>query len=456
MKGAVAMLILLVAGCGSSSINRPLDDGGVGDKGLPETRAEAARQDGAGDLGPRGGPKELVSEPEILDVAGPETGEKPEVAEDLPADLPEELVPETRQQVDTEPELPVQGVGPLCFPSVYDPNEKGPDYDQFQPLIGSHCYGTNHQVISGVKEVVFLGDSVTVGTPNIAHLLSVDNSHFHRNLLAEWLANHYGLKTGNLWDWGVWKTYDYFTGKGGDMQVGDFRHCGKWGARTDDLLSGGGQVHECFPSGGHPEPTLFIISLGGNDIARITEKGAEASPEEVAAGYPEAWALAESAVGYLEEAIVYIKDPVNFPGGSFVVYCNGFEFTDATGQTSACTPQFELDIPYIGTVDLSELAIPVALLAGYGEWEQPEVQADIVIWMLEQYMRIAVEYQADMIWTIESFCGHGYVAAGANADPDNVCYLGPDSPLYFDETCVHPSEAGHFALYQMYRAVVEE
>ena len=201
---------------------------------------------------------------------------------------------------------------------------------------------------------------------------------------------------------------------------------------------------------------MFLVTMGGNDIAKITQVGAEATPEEVTAGYPAAWALAESTVAYLEEGVAYVKDPANFPAGAFIIYGNGFEFTDGTGQTSACTPQFELDIPGIGEIDLSDLGIPVALLAGYGEWEKPEVQADIVIWMLEQYMRIAVEYQADMIWTVESFCGHGYVASGDKADPETVCYLGPDSDLYFDETCVHPSPAGHNALFEMFKAVVLE
>ncbi|MBL8974770.1 MAG: hypothetical protein JNK56_29510, partial [Myxococcales bacterium] len=39
------------------------------------------------------------------------------------------------------------------------------DYAQFDPIIGSHCKGTNHQDITDIERVVFLGDSVTVGTP---------------------------------------------------------------------------------------------------------------------------------------------------------------------------------------------------------------------------------------------------------------------------------------------------
>lgn len=34
------------------------------------------------------------------------------------------------------------------------------DYLQFDPIIGSHCKGTNHQDIIDIERVVFLGDSV--------------------------------------------------------------------------------------------------------------------------------------------------------------------------------------------------------------------------------------------------------------------------------------------------------
>lgn len=53
-----------------------------------------------------------------------------------------------------------------CFEDDFvNPFMNGPNYDQFGPIIGSHCMGTNHQDITGVERVVFLGDSVTVGTP---------------------------------------------------------------------------------------------------------------------------------------------------------------------------------------------------------------------------------------------------------------------------------------------------
>ena len=452
-----AALILLFAACGSNAGKGGTDLGsgpdGVADTAVGGEVEVIAPVDGGEDLG--------------VEMVGPvDTGpaDVPDAA--LPGEVKDDIYVEvdTTSDVleDTEPELPdvtedvKMTIGQICFPNVYQPDEPGPYYDPFEPIIGSHCFGTNHQNIFAVEEVVFLGDSVTVGTPNLAHLASFDNEHFYRNKMATWLAGHFDLDTGGFLDWGIWKTYDYFSGKGGKLKTGDFRHCGYWGARTDDIIEGGGQIYECLPSGGSEERTLFLMTLGGNDIAKITQLGAEATAEEVAAGYPAAWALAESTVQHLENGVAHIKDPEFFPNGSWLIYGNGFEFTDGTGQTSSCTPQMKFDIPGIGEIDMAELGIPVALLAGYGEWDKPEVQAEIVIWMLDQYMRIAVDYQADMIWTVESFCGHGYMAAGVNADPDNLCYIGPDAELYFDESCIHPSPAGHNALFEMFKAVVLE
>ena len=71
-------------------------------------------------------------------------------------------------------------------------------------------------------------------------------------------------------------------------------------------------------------------------------------------------------------------------------------------------------------------------------------------------MRIAVDYQVDLIWLLESFCGHGFVATGPDADTESRCYRGPDAELYFDITCIHPNDAGHHALSELFKAVIAE
>ena len=285
------------------------------------------------------------------------------------------------------------------------------------------------------RVLIFLGDSVTVGTPNLAHPFSTDNSHFFRNLLAEWLAAHYGLDTGSDIEWGLWKAYDYIQGKGSLKEAGDFKNCSKWGARTDDLLEGGGQIHECLPGGTSDKRTLFVFTMGGNDISKITQEGGDASEAEVAAGYPASWALAENTIQYLQEALEWIHDPANFPNGSYVIFANPFEFTDGTGDVSACA---------------------TAALAGYKTWANTAALKDIGIYLMEQYTKLAVDTQTDVLWLLEQFCGHGYVTTGDNADTSNQCYLGPDAELYFDETCTHPSPPGHHALYEMFKAAVLE
>lgn len=368
-----------------------------------------------------------------------------------------EITPDATIEPDQGPDLaPPLTIAEQCFSDITPAGETsvGPQYDAFKPVVAKHCFGTNHQDIKGVQEVVVLGDSVAQGTPNDKHLLAVDNSHFWRNLFAEWAAVEFNLDRGNPIDWGLWKTYQY-TGIPGRIESGDFKNCSKWGARTDDLLEGGGQIAQCFPSGGSDKRTLVVMTMGGNDIAKIQQSGAQATPEEVAAGYPTAWALAQSTVGYLRDALVWLKDPARFPNGSYVIFANPYEFTDGTGAIDACSPQ-AIEIPGVITIDLSDFDIPIASLGGFGAWEKPEVQEAIVIWLLEQYTALAVETQTDVLWLLENFCGHGYVATGPDADTSNRCYRGPDTALWFDITCIHPSDAGHYAIYEMFRAAVEE
>lgn len=337
--------------------------------------------------------------------------------------------------VDAAPDAEV-GIADLCFSKISkSAGGKGPVYDKFAPTIASHCFGTNHQAITGVEKVVFLGDSVTVGTPNVKHSLAADNAHFYRNKLAEALATKFSLNKGNLLDWGLWKSYDYLNGVGGKLESGDFKNCSKWGARTDDFLAGGAQLAKCFPSGSSDKKTLFVFTMGGNDISAITKMGADAAAAEVDAGYPTVWAAAKKMVKDLDDAIAWMQDPARFPKGSYVVMGNPFEFTDATGDVSSC---------------------PAAGLAGFKDWKKPEAQVAIVVHILEAYMDIAVKRRVDLVWMLEHFCGHGYVATKATTAPEGACFLGPGAPLWFDETCIHPNDDGHDAIYRFMKATVDE
>ena len=375
-----------------------------------------------------------------------------DAAQDTLADMDSMNVPEPADSFEPDTKSGT-GFFDMCFVDKQDPAQPSPDYDQFVFTAADHCKGTNHQIIKGVERVVFLGDSVTVGTPNGEHLLSVDNGHFYRNLLAEWLASEFELDKGDPFvSWNAWKSYDYQSGTGAQKISGDFANCAKWGGRCDDLEE---QSKSCFKGNDQAKRTLTVFTVGGNDVAKLTQVGGDASDEEVAAGYPEAWQVAKDAIADLEASVKWLKDPANFPKGNYVVFGTPFEFTDGTGKVDSCTPETKLKIPGIGVIDLTQLNLNVAAIAGYKEWKDTSVQRAIVVWMLEEFLRIATTYKADMIWMAESFCGHGYVASGPNPDPNNACYEGPDAELWFDETCTHPSPAGHAALFKMFRKVIE-
>ncbi len=304
-----------------------------------------------------------------------------------------------------------------CFEDAFvNPNEIGPDYDQFQPVVGGHCRGTNHQDIRNVERVVFLGDSVTVGTPPTLV------SDYYRSRLARTLAQRFGLMAPDP----LWMNVDLFNGVALLRDAGDFSSCAKYGARTDDLLQDSTQLVDCLPPEKRHLRTLVILTIGGNDIANLTKDGLEGATLDVL------WAQTREFVGLMRDAAHWIKDPANFPNGSYLVFANMFEFTDGTGDTAAC---------------------PAAGLAGFGAaWEDPQALADMVIWANEQYLQIAVETGSDMTFMLESFCGHGF-NAGNEAAP---CFRGAGTPTWFDLTCIHPNPDGHREIADMFMAVVEE
>lgn len=377
-----------------------------------------------------GTPFDLGAAVDMADVGVADATLTPDVRSSADADTPDLA---TSPDLTAAPDLPVMmpdvGVdaGPLtigerCFADRAPSGGQfdGPNYDQFSPRVGSHCLGTNHQHIYGIEEVVFLGDSVTVGTPPT---LSAD---FYRSRLADSLADKFNLAKPEY----LWQLYDPTAGTAVQMESGNFRSCAKWGARTDDLLKGGEQIQKCFPDGGSDKRTLIVMTMGGNDISAITSAGGtEGRP------LSEVQMMTEQAVADMREGIEWLTDPARFPNGSFVVFANPFEFTDGTGDTSACL---------------------AANLADLQAWDNPDDLADLVIWLNEQFMSIAVDTGTDMIFMLEQFCGHGWVATGPNADANARCYLGPGTDRWFDDTCIHPNPVGHGVIADMFMAVVNE
>lgn len=309
-----------------------------------------------------------------------------------------------------------------CFADLFvNDFDIGPNYDQFNPTIGSHCLGTNHQDITDIERVVFLGDSVTVGTPPT---LSAD---YYRSQVADGLEGEFSLAWGEgLQGEAVWKLVDFLNGVSLTRDSGAFSSCAKWGARTDDLLDPGVQIGDCFPPETRELRTLVIITAGGNDLSSLTQDAIAGATEEML------WAEIESTVDLHRNAVAWLKDPKNFPNGSFVIFANMFEFTDGTGDVESC------DVSGLAGFDM-----PVP---------SPEQLADMVVWANEQYMSIAVETQSDMIFMLEHFCGHGF-----NADnPEAPCYRGPNTEVWFDLTCIHPNPTGHDQVTDMFLSVVAE
>ena len=300
----------------------------------------------------------------------------------------------------------------LCFADIDNPEYEGPDYDQYTPVIGAHCAGTQHQDFENIERVVFIGDSVTMGSPPT---LSQD---FYRNKLTQWLVMQYGLEAPNS----LWERYNVLDGHALVKNSGDFWNCARWGARTDDLMQDNGQVLDCFPQSERHKKTLVVLTIGGNDIANLTQNGYNRS-------YEDNKAQVEEFVGLLRESVEWIKNPDNVPGGARIVFGNMFEFTDGTGDIGSC---------------------PTSSFAGFEDWEDVTQLQDLVLWANEQFLKLAVDTNSDMVFMLEHFCGHGFT----HEDPNGRCYRGPNTERWFDLTCIHPNPSGHGALADLFKDVI--
>ncbi|MEQ1502145.1 MAG: SGNH/GDSL hydrolase family protein [Myxococcota bacterium] len=302
----------------------------------------------------------------------------------------------------------------LCFGDIADPTRPSPDYDQFHPTVGSHCSGTDHQTITAIDRVVFLGDSITVGTP------PTPNAEFYRNRLAAELVTEFGLDAPGP----LWERVDVLSGTTIVEHSGDFWSCATWGDRADDLLQDGTQLEDCFPEDTRDQRTLVVMTVGGNDLASLQQGFQEGVPVD------QSWAETEAFMGLVREAVAWMTDPVRFPNGNAVILTNLYEYTDGTGEVTAC---------------------PGAALAGYQDTTDPDL-AEMVVWSMEQFMSISVDNGTDLVFLLETFCGHGY----NRDDATGQCYRGPDTDLWFDLTCIHPNPTGHQVIADLFMDVVRE
>ncbi len=220
--------------------------------------------------------------------------------DDAPTDAAPDAAPPDVAVADATPPdagapdaLPPRPTAESCFADRL--GELGPDYDALGMVVGRHCKGSDHQDITGVQKVIFLGDSVTVGTPPAR----IDD--WYRNVLSRSLVERFGE----------------------DLEIAS---CAEFGARTDDFLIGKREIPECWPE-------------GGNDIAAWASDQLSAE---------EAMQEAEAAADLLEEAVRWFREPGRFPGGVFVVYANPYEYTDATGDLDSCELASALGNDFMG------------------------------------------------------------------------------------------------------------
>jgi len=266
------------------------------------------------------------------------------------------------------------------------------DYEPFGPVVASHCKGTDHQDIAQVGKVVYLGDSITAGTP------PTHPDEYYTALVTQGLVERFG-----------------------SVEVAD---CSEWGARIDDLMRDGSQVLDCFAAV-ESEPVLVVFTVGGNDMV--------AWGQDLASGVPEATVEAEfeAYMQLLRDTLQWFRDeePTRFPAGVNVVFANVYEYTDGTNDVASC---------------------PIASVFGVPEGIEAFREGYVAI--NEAYMQAAVDTQTDVLFLFEHFCGHGF----HHDDPANPCYRGPDAERWFDDTCIHPTPAGHAELAAMVLAVVDE
>lgn len=298
-----------------------------------------------------------------------------------------------------------------CFPHIVE-GFGNPYSDMDSYFIEETCAGTRTQSFEDIEHVIFIGDSVTVGT------YPTQTDEFYRSLLTYKLAERYQLELPQE----DWFRVDYDTGQSVLLRSGDFSSCARLGARTRELFTRSNQLETCFTEDLYDKKVLVVMTMGGNDINVITQNVVQqVEPQSI-------WAKAEDAVSDMDRGISWLKDG-KFRKGIDIVFANLYEFTDGTGDATAC--------PFAELVNLDV------------DVDDPLLE-DIIMWLEREYFEVAKRYGADMLFLQENFCGHGF----HHDDPTTRCYLGPDAGIWFDNTCLHPNPVGHEQLAQMFYSII--
>ena len=279
--------------------------------------------------------------------------------------------------------------------------------------LAPECSGTKSQHFEDIEHVVFLGDSVTVGT------YPTESNGFYRTLLTQKLSEYYSLEFPE----NDWFEVDYDTGRTKIQRSGGFSSCAKLGSKTRDLVGGNQQLETCFTDDLRDKKILIVMTLGGNDLADVAQGIVSGWSEE------ELWDKGRETVRDMEKGFLWLREEGRFSTPVTVVFGNVYEFTDATGDTTAC---------------------PLAGLAGLDIDIDDPILEDITIFVSNEYYNISQKYEADMMFLLENFCGHGF----HYDNPESRCYLGPDADLWFDNTCLHPNPIGHEVISDLFFQII--
>ncbi len=297
-----------------------------------------------------------------------------------------------------------------CFGMLLDDAPFVADYASFDPVLGRHCRGSDHQDIDAVEQVVFVGDALVAGLPQWqAHRLM-------RFELAERLSERFGLHAPEP----AWQEVDPLTGQPALRRSGDFVACAHPSAAAADLLEGRRLLIDCLLPDEHQQRTLFVIAVGIHDVRRLTESLAEG------VGDAQVLSAAGAPVDALERAVRWIKDPARFPAGSFAILANVPDWTDGRGDTAAC-PNWP----------------------ALAEDRQP-LFGRLMAQLNGQYMRVAVEQRVDLVFVQEHFCGHGRQFR----NPDPLCLGVPEA--WVDDRCLFLRPPGDAALTRLFWDVITD
>ena len=403
----VVALALLGVGCGGDDESMVWDDDDAGG-----TEADGGPGDGPGD-----------DDDDDDDAPGDDDDDDDDDDpgddddDDSPGDDDDDSSGDDDDDDDDDDDVPGPDTVWECFDGAFvNDAEHLSRYEGMAPTVGAHCRGTDHQDIVDVERVVFLGDSITVGSPPTAPI------DFYRSRLAVRLAEEFALDFAGAQD--GFMGYNPVSGSALVMHAGDFSSCARWGGQNEDLLQAAQQREECFPQTTRGLETLVVITSGGNDLSSIANMAIDGASEEVL------WEQAATMVEDLRGGLEWLADPARFPAGVHVVFGNVYEFTDGVGDIEQCA---------------------ASTFAGFdGPLPDPDMLADLAAWINEEYMAIAIDLGYDMAFMAEEFCGHGQNAA----DPSAPCYRGPGTEVWFDFTCIHPTPGGHGIVADAFEAII--